>query len=424
MHLAATPCRVLSMTRGIVALLLLAGCGNRSVETFEPGSLGGRCELGRCDPGLECFRGICLEPEVVRGRDAAVSRDGSAVRASDGGIVRPPDGGLAPAMPGTVASGDGALIAVFPIPAGLVVVDQSAARLVSREGVELARFASGRQITAAAFDGTYLGIADRAVLTVVGPDLTELASGTLVESCASAVIVSDHRFVCGPDNDWDRVFYTYSLETGAEIARTTNFFTYNGIPMKGVPGRDEFITVTLDLSPSDFHLYEVDASSVVHFVNESPYHGDFAATDVYTFIGSPATHLVNSQGIMLRLRGTGCVPGEYGSACLVMDGELGTLATGDFYRAMARDDAGLVYALHDPTGPSYSDPLCVGGCSIERIDPAARSVVSSTTYTDSFLAIPVFEPDPFASRIVLGVQTAGDRWDGYTAYTVKLARYD
>lgn len=411
----------------VIAALTLWACGSRSVDLGPPpGSLGGVClEPRTCDLGLECFRGICLEPDIsmdggwspppMTGRDAGVGPG----RVDSGRPPPPPVGA------GVVASGTGLLVAVFPVGAGLIVVDHELVRLLSREGTELARFTTGREITAAAFDGTYLGIADRAQLTSLRPDLTMVATGLLTRYCASAVVVSGDRFVCGPENDWDRVFATHDLTTAAELGVSSEY-TYNGIPMRRVPGTDHFVTVTVGTSPSDFHLYTVGADDLATFINESPYHGDFAATQVFAFHGMPATHLVNSQGVMLRILGEGCAPGStFTSTCFVRDGDLGTLAVGETYHAMTEDGAGSIYALRDESDPwSSLDPFCDGSCTISRIDSAARTVVSSRAYADELVAIPVFEHDAWSSQVVLGVQTEGDRFDGYSAYEVRLAPYE
>ena len=72
--------------------------------------------------------------------------------------------------------------------------------------------------------------------------------------------------------------------------------------MGRVPGRDHFVTVPLEIFPPDFSLYRIDALGPVYFLGQSPYHGDFAVTPIYAFGGRPATHLVTSEGLMLRMR--------------------------------------------------------------------------------------------------------------------------
>ncbi len=415
----------------IAAAVLAASCGGRSVQSIPEGSLGGPCDAARrCDAGLVCFRGLCLEPErdggtfppgvdggpaPRPGTDGGPAWDFGSPSTTDAGPSRPPAG------PGVVTSGLGRLIAVFPVASGLLVVDDTEVRLVGRDGSALGSFSTGRQITAAAFDGTYLGIADRARLTTLEPDLTEVADGLLTEYCSDAAIVSDHRFLCGPDERWMRIFATHDLETGDRIA-TSSDYTYNGVTMHRVPGSDDFVSVSGG-SPSDFHLYTMVGDTVT-YVNDSPYHGDFAVTNVLAFHGVPATHVVTEEGIMLRIEGATCEVDTYPSTCLERDGDLGTLDVGERYAAMTEDGDGYIYGLLDPSDRWFDDPYCEMGCDLQRIDSAARTVLSERSYATTFLAAPVFEHDAWSGRVVLGAQTAGDRLDGYTEYEVRLIEYE
>ena len=108
---------------------------------------------------------------------------------------------------------------------------------------------SPRENTAAAFDGEILVVADRARFASYNVMLSRNMEADLVEECASAVLVSDHRFICGPSNDWDRIFYTYDAQTGAFVASSEKY-TYNGIPMHHIPGTVDSVTVTVGSSPS------------------------------------------------------------------------------------------------------------------------------------------------------------------------------
>ena len=412
------------LVAGALAVGLMA-CGGRVVLARPDGTRGGDCYAdGTCDVGLECYREICV-PTAPPGHDAGPTtpppprRDAGEPLPPD-----PPDAGPPPVSHDVLASGSGMLIALFPTASGILVVDQSAARLMDRGGSELARFEPGREITAAAFDGTYLGISDRAKLTVLEPDLASTGETLLTEWCASAAVMSDHRFVCGPSNDWDRIFTTYDMVSLATLA-TSEPETYNGIPMTRVPGRDHFITVSGG-SPSDLHLYEVETTGAAVYLGESPYHGDFPVRSVFSFVGDPATHVVTHQGLMLEIFAPGCdiATTSFERDCFIRDGDLGTLPVDGSYEMMTRDAAGLIYGLDDPTDRWFDDTYCEAGCVIHRVDPTARSIVSMVPHTGPFVAPVTMAHDPTSSALVLGVHTAGDRFDGYTAYEVRLASYE
>lgn len=404
-----------------------------SVVIRPAGELGGDCLSGdRCYEDLECYRGICVPPgEMMEGDDAGIRPPpppgvDSGTPVQDAGSPTPgEDGSVPPPPPGegerVLADRAGQLVDVFVTARGIIVVDAERVRLLDRAGAELATFETGREITAAAFDGVRLGVADRAFLFTLDADLVELARVALAEWCRSAVIVSGSRFVCGPDDDWDRVFRTYDLSSGTELAASDEY-TYNGIPMFRVPGTDHFVTVTTGSSPSDFHLYEVAPTHDATFIGESPYHGDFPVTDVFAFRGDPATHLITHEGLMLEIFHPDCVAGmsSFTSGCFTRDGDLGSLRVGESYVAMTQDDAGYVYGLREDGDPWFSDPRCESSCTLHRVDVEARSIDRERTYDHAFFDLVRMRHDAVGGGVVLGVMDEGDRFDGYTGYQVRL----
>ena len=305
------------------------------------------CPLG--DVGMRaCDSTVCMGCRTSTGMDASTPAPDGGVRREDGGVV--------------LYAGTDTLIDLFPVSGGLIVVRSTAVQLLDVNGAQVTRVDSPREITSAAFDGTLLGVADRALLTVYDTALAPQRTATLIDVCASAVAASGSRFVCGPDYDWDRVFSVFDMTTGALLKRGPNKYTYNGIPMRAVPGTDDFVTVTTNLSPSDFHLYRVAPApdSGVLFLGESPYHGDFAASTVFAFDRSPATRLINSQGVILRIYDAACVPSTNGQGCFFRDGNLGTLPNNRSFLAMAETGDGTLYGIVDRGSSSFFDPArCV-----------------------------------------------------------------
>lgn len=417
-----------------------AGARCQAGTTEECGCLNGEIGTQACGP--DGRYGACSCDEVcVPGRsEQCTCADGrlGARRCADEGVFGPcscvgsgPDAGGGPptgadagrpgldaAAPGpdagssggtVLASGTDTLVDLFPASSGLVVVRKTGIDLLDASGGVLATVASPRDITAAAFDGTLLGVADKAMLTVYDTSLASLRSVALTESCASAVMVSGARFVCGPEGDWDRVFVTYDLQTGAKLASSTPV-TYEGIPMRRVPGTDDFVTVTTGLSPSDFYLHRVGADHKVVSYGDSPYHGDFSATTAYAFDATPATHLVQNNGIFLRIYTTACEAnqGGWSNGCFERDGELGTLGDAESFAAMTDDGAGTIYALVW-SGGWYSDGLCKDGCKVQRIDVAGRLVTGEAAMkmTDG-AAVAAAKWDPVQKRFLVGYLQSKD----------------
>src|SRR6185295_3559613 len=97
---------------------------------------------------------------------------------------------------------------------GIFVVWRGHVELVARDGARRALVTSPREITAAAFDGARLAVADRAAMTFYRPDLTVAATVPLVDRC-EALAATAAGFVCEPEETVQRRFSTYSPVSGA-----------------------------------------------------------------------------------------------------------------------------------------------------------------------------------------------------------------
>ncbi len=364
--------------------------------------------------------GDTATPSDVRS-DAGV--DAPDVPASDvpRSDVPASDAPIAPSV--TLSAGADILINAFATPEGIVVVHSGYVAVVDRAGGEVRRWTAPREITAAAFDGTWLAVADRAMLNVLTPALEMRGSGALTESCVTGVIVSGPRFVCGPAADWDRVFYVHELPSGRRLS-SAGRFTYEGTPMRRVPGRDDFTTVTTNLSPSDIYLKRVTAENTVVSFRDSPYHGDFPVTEAYAFVGDPATHVVTVTGNLLQIYVPGCdtPDGGFRGTCFTLDGTIGTLRTGERFVAMTEVDASTIAALVDPAGSTFDGP-CMSGCAAQRIDVPGRTVSSARMHAIPSMQRVIFaHHDPYGDRMLLGYST-GDRFGTATGHRLLMLAY-
>jgi hypothetical protein len=354
---------------------------------------------------------------------AAGSSAGTGGGAGSGGGA---GGGLAECAPRLLLAGTQSLIAYFVVDEGVIAALDDRVVLVDRNAQIIKSVPFARQITAAAFDGMTLVIADQAALTVLTRMLDIGPSVFVTETCASGVLVSGKRFVCGPANDWNRIFYTYDMGAAPPVQiGVSSPYTYNGTPMRRVPGTDDFITVTTNLSPSDFHLYHVDSTGKAVYINESPYHGDFAATTTYAYDGSPAAHLIQSAGLMLKIYGDGCnsTMNSFNTGCFIKDGVLGTLRTGESYVGLADDAAGTVFGVV-AAGNTFDAP-CKTGCAFERIDVATHTITSQKQhpFTSSYYFPLMTAPDPRCANIVLGMATSTDPFATTTGFRIESFDY-
>jgi hypothetical protein len=424
------------------ALLALAACGGRAAPGDDVAGGYDRCVPGQqiacaCPGGFDSVQVCGLDSTFdacqcgydsgsgAGGPGSGAGGPGSGAGGPGSGAGGPGSGGAGNGS--TLASGTSPLVDVFVADAGIVIVERDAVKLVDRGGQVLQETSWPRDIGAAAFDGEHLVIADAAKLTTLDLAFGEVASGNLQEACVSGVMVSGKRFVCGPENDWDRIYYTYDALSAALLQQSAPY-TYNGRPMRRVPGTDEFITVTDDLSPSDFHLYTVSSSGVPSYINESPYHGDFGVNRVYAFDGSPPTHLVTHEGLMLRIHGANCTPDYYSTddGCFVKDGALGTLSTGEYFLGMDSDAGGQVYAIVGGDFYYSDESMCTDGCSVQHVDVASHTVTSEHAYTLDLGAVIATHHDPVSGAMVLGYRKAGAYYfedDPYPGWSVSLLGY-
>ena len=335
----------------------------------------------------------------TNGTGGGAAGSGAAGAAGTGGTGAAANCGAAQ----TLVDSTNSLIDLFVVNDGVIVVDDSTVSLIGRDAKVIKSVPFARQITAAAFDGTTLVIADAAELTVMSPALDVGPTAFLVASCADAVLVGGNHFVCGPNTDTDRVYDTYDVTTNPPIhVAASSSYTYDGVTMFRVPGTSAFVTVTLYLSPASFSLFQVAADTgLTTWVGSSPF-DTYASTQIVAFDGTPATHMIQQQGDILGVSGSACQGGIYG--CFAQTGVLGTLRSGQSYVGLGDDGAGRIVALvsSDTTAGPFGAP-CANGCPLQLIDIPTRTILQQQTYTIADLSTVVRATyDPGCQTAVLG----------------------
>jgi len=236
-----------------------------------------------------------------------------------------------------IATGSGGLlIDVFASEDRVWVVDEQRIRQMTLDGDVTAEWVAPRKLLSATKEWNLVVVADGEKITTLDADnLDEIVSFTAVEPCRSIVLVTGPRVVCGPDKDVNRVFSTYDATTGDFLASSPGY-TYNGVPMKKVPGFDGFLTVSGG-SPRDFHFYRVDPQSdAAVFVQDSPYHGDFPISTIYTFDDNEARNLITERGLLLRIDPAVC--NGVNAGCLVKNGALGALPLNERFSVLTHEN--------------------------------------------------------------------------------------
>jgi hypothetical protein len=354
---------------------------------------------------------------------AGGSPGGGGAGAGGSGGAAPFDAGRGPPVATIIAAETGRLVDVFVVPSGVILVTAGGARLVGRDGALIASYTSPREVRAAAFDGQFLAIADRAAVVALDfPSLQQHSSVFVAETCESGVLVSGHRFVCGPNVDWERVFTTYDLATGARIGSSAKY-TYAGIPMRAVPGRDAFVTVTVAVSPTDFSMFRVGSDGLAVDHGDSPYHGDFAISQRFAYFGAPATHLITEEGIFLGFNPT--CEGYGTNQCFQRTGDLGFPVSGQRFLAMQEEGDGThLFAIQSPNQGYWGVCDDTVNCDVLRIDAASKTLVSHRPLPLVTERIDLIRYDGTAHRLIVGTETHCTLDSGCSGFQVASVEYE
>ncbi len=317
----------------------------------------------------------------------------------------PPDGGLAD-PPDALVSGPEEMLDLFVVEAGILVVTRRSVALVDREGGELVRWESPRDITAAALDGDRLGIADRAMLTVIATATLEpLSTEPLTFECESAAVVSEHRFLCRTDSI-EHEITVHDLRTGSEIFRTSADHERH-LPhgaMRGVAGSDRFIA-----ADGNFHLFRVSATGIDGLGSSAP--GLLLPRSaIFAPAGSPPALALSSRGVRLRLDGCpGPVPGCFGE-----DGVVAGIEPDHELVAIDTTATGEVLGVIDrvPLPGTRRVTYCEEGCEIVRFDAALRGTIADAGWSAVVRTIIALRDDPWGGGVVIGTSATcfDDAW--------------
>jgi hypothetical protein len=383
------------------------------------------CDETPCQPGV-AFECACPGERTGLQICGADGRYGACL-CEPAGVGGGGAGGAGPRPPGgrVLRETTTPIVDLFAVPAGAIIVRADGVELVDHEGKAVGSWVSPREVTAAAFDGGRLVVADRARLTTLATDLTPVGGGELLETCVSAVLVSGRRFVCGPAHEGSsRTFATYDALTGERLATSTPY-DRGGLPMRRVPGTDDFVTVLGSYSPDDYFLYRV-SGALVSYVNKAPYQGGLEAIGAYAFLGAPATHVVSPGGLLLSLRVPGCDGADNPpyDPCFVKDGNLGTLADAERFVALADNEPGLLAALV-ALGPAPDfGPECASGCAVQRVDLGARTVRSQKPYGLDIGRVIAAVHDASTSSLLLAYGLPGETYGPPSSYRLEALAYE
>jgi hypothetical protein len=405
-----------------LALAAIAACGNDTTITTTcnmPGySMSCACpggHFGRQTCGADQQFSACDCPAFDGGGFGGSINLGDAGEGSDGSTI---------ATGILLSSGQSRLIDVFVASTGVIVVTADSITVVDRTGKQVNTLTAPREITSAAFEGSTLAIADKAILTTYSPDLAPIGMATLTESCVSLAIMSGGRVICSGQANFPTKFYTFNAMTGAPVQTATVSNQISGV-LRHVLGKDDLVAA--QPSTSGFMLLRIDASSMVSTMGASPFQHMYRASPVFAFTGNPADHIVTEDGLFANIYAPMCDPSFTTSAqCFVQDGALGTLrGTEKFIGLDGADGSGKLYALVDAPTSTFDTRHCMGGCPVESIDVAMRVVQTRKAYSLDLGQVVAARLDATSNALVVGYAKPGSTSVGspYPGYRVELLGY-
>jgi hypothetical protein len=348
-----------------------------------------------------------VEAAVPSGDAAASTGSDGASPTGDGGALEvatppPPDATPVFGAPGCgselVFSGQERIVEAFPTGPGVVVARASAILLVDRTGQILRKLEMPREVTAAAYDGTRLVVADRAMLTELKPTLEPMASRPLRDTCQGVAILPDGRILCG--GGAFHVLYRLDGSAPGQLVSAGGSGAF-----RVIPGRPEVMV-------GAFLTSFPDGGSEL-FAGGGGF-GSPTLGPLFAFKGSPATHLVASDGSYLKITGPECAPsiGGFGNSCYGVDGKLATLRPMEAYIGMVEDSPASVLALVRKNAtssfPQPSDRLCADGCFAQRIDLGQGTIVSEKMHRLDGVAWKTLHPDPFCKKLMVVSRTVAE----------------
>jgi hypothetical protein len=366
-----------------LAVLCVAGCKSASHD----GPSGADAAPGDAAPGARVSAPAASDASTDQAIGLNTEAGGPA---PDGGATSPDVVAVTPAPgcgSGLVYSGQEAVVDAFPTGPGIVIARASGVLLVDRTGQILREVKMPREVTAAAYDGTRLLVADRGMLTELRPTLELVARKPLRDFCRGVAILADGRVVCG-GGAYHVVYRMDAADSGRLVAQTER------AQLRVIPGTSDVIS----------------GVSLTHFPDTGPEQiavGDTTTVlgTLFAFKGNPASHVVSVEGALLSITGSGCTPSVIGArGCFTRDDMLSTLRPQEAFVGLVEDSPTSVLALVRKTTTPYpppNQPACGDGCFAQRIDLTQRTIVSEKAHRLDGLAWKSLRADPFCKRLMV-----------------------
>jgi hypothetical protein len=305
-----------------------------------------------------------------------------------------------------ITQGRGEILSVFVADDGVFLFSPDEATLVDRTGRVLARRALDSGLAPinafwyALFDGHELVAVHAGGFRRYDSLLRAQNFGSFTRVCGSAALF-DEFLVCSPDSSSTGAFITYELSTG-RAAYTSEY--KDEATLHRIPGRNELLA-WWGAASTDWRvtLYVVTEAGQIEARTGSP--SELDVRPPMAFLGSPATHVVFSNGPRFCVDAEQC-PIADGSP-LAEEGRLGTLDGPPRIRALEADPTGKLRALVERGETSEYGWPCRGGCSVQGIDATSGAVQAETELLIGSAQVRHFAVDPRGGVVVVCSSVGG-----------------
>lgn len=296
-----------------------------------------------------------------------------------------------------VGTGPQNLLDVFVHASGILVVTGDGVVRLSREGVELGRWAgSARELRAADLLEDTLVVADRSYLTVLSPTLEVVRTFPVEPLCVHVRLDGCGRLTCFAPT---RRAYVFDVTTGRELADMELRYTADGYPRR-VPGVDAFVLADQGSFPGHYDYLEIQSDGMPYFHGEGRAPESSGTSRVFGFVGDPATSLITAEGQALALPACWSASSVDPRPCFAS--EATWLDPTTRFIAMDSTTPERIRGIVGPRYPTDGLDECGGACRLTQLDADDASVLTSRTLAYPMVASRVWlRHDPWADRAVI-----------------------
>lgn len=282
-------------------------------------------------------------------------------------------------------------LGLFTVASGALVVHSEGAVTLARDETLTSAWASPKALTAAAFDGTRLVVADAKELEVRSLQYEAIRTVTLEGKCDFATFAAEHTVICAPKtHNSDGTVSNYDIESGNLVGRSLGL-AYEGMPpLRAVPGREQLAQY------SPLALYAMEPAGQLQLLGKGPYGGNNAE-----FLRSGESTLLLDSGEFVRVSNSRTCDTEP-LGCFQTAGLLG-LGVGEKIQAFqALADGGLLTVIYS----SERHPAAPKVVALQLRDVTTRSIVAQKLYDFGDDSVTAVRYDEVADQVWVVVSEA------------------